>query len=286
MPASLSEVCLRLIKRKRDDQASGWSRLLHARVSSRRPNWPSKIDSVRDLGLKAPANLRDACQRLIKRNRDRRPIEWSTISLEPVGFDGKGSLRIGVVSVDGRRLGDLFNDTSPSFRCEPGEHTISLHFRRRYRIAAFHGKAIVSLKIRLEPGASVELVCGVNRLMRRPPRDLWLGWTWLIGWVPAVLLALIAVRAFPAGIPVLAHSQVTGQPLRALLSAIARSEMTLSIFLVAAWGWIVSIMFALQSRRDIESIRREPGISYYLTRKPEFRKPTRRFKTPYEDDFA
>jgi hypothetical protein len=89
--------------------------------------------------------------------------EGSVITIEPTGFTSKQFEFLGVAILDERYRGDIHNGRRTEFRVEAGEHTVSVHIKRRFRVGAAPDRANVSLPVVVEPGEHLDLVFGVAR---------------------------------------------------------------------------------------------------------------------------
>jgi hypothetical protein len=89
-------------------------------------------------------------------------VEWCSISVEVAGVAEQSSRYTGIVRIDGGVAGDLVGGAPRSFRVEPGEHTVVVRLRRCLWLQGCSQKAIVSLRLDLQPGEQVKLICGVR----------------------------------------------------------------------------------------------------------------------------
>ena len=83
---------------------------------------------------------------------------------------------LGVAIMDERCRSDIHNGRSTVFRVEAGEHTVSVHIKRRFRVGGYRGRAMVSLPVVVEPGEHLDLVFGVAKDWKplQRARILWL----------------------------------------------------------------------------------------------------------------
>jgi hypothetical protein len=144
--------------------------------------------------------LSDLCQRTIARERAPEPTDCSMITVEPVDFRGKESEFLGVVILDGHRRSDAHNGRSTMFRVEAGEHIVSVHIKRRFRVPGYRGRAEVSRAVVVEPGGVVNLVFGIGRSGTISQMDARAWWNALAFVVPLVLpFAASVLLAFALG---------------------------------------------------------------------------------------
>jgi hypothetical protein len=93
--------------------------------------------------------------------------DTASISVEFQGNPNRPPCFVGAVWIDRRQVGCLTNRGPATFPIEPGEHTVLITLRRRFRVATYPSKAVVSRSMTLKPGEEVELVCGVSREVAR-----------------------------------------------------------------------------------------------------------------------
>jgi hypothetical protein len=88
--------------------------------------------------------------------------DWAKISVQMTGRGARKPVFQGIVRIDGVQSLDLVSGMPSVFRVEPGEHVVSVRFRRRFRVAGFAGKAECRLAIALLPREEVRLHCGIR----------------------------------------------------------------------------------------------------------------------------
>jgi hypothetical protein len=209
--------------------------------------------------------------------------DWSMITVEPADFAAKEDEFLGVAILDERCRSDIHNGRSTVFRLEAGEHTVSVHIKRRFRVDAYRGRAMVSLPVVVKPGEHLELVFGVAKEWRplQEARILW----------PVLLLQASLGIAF--GVGWLAFPVVREAVAWATASlGIRQPWLSWSIFFVSsrtktafltAFAWMLGATVSFS--RHFPKRRREVGGPYYLAPRIDFRKPSPQLKSQYVDPF-
>jgi hypothetical protein len=209
--------------------------------------------------------------------------EWSMITVEPAGFAAKENEFVGVAILDERCRSDIHNGRATVFRVEAGEHTVSVHIKRRFRVGVYRGRAMASLPVVVEPGEHLDLVFGVAKEWKpsQEARILWpvllleagLGIAFGVGWL-----------AFPFVRDAVTWATLTlgiRQPWLSWAYYFVSSRTTTGFFAVFAWMLGVQVFlwksFAHPSRNF--------GGPYYLAPRPDIGKPSPQFKAQYVDLF-
>ena len=79
--------------------------------------------------------------------RAEEPTELATIKIEPAEAVGNESAFVGIAFMDECCGRDMYSGRSTEFRVEAGEHLVTVHLGRRYRIADYLGRAKASLNV-------------------------------------------------------------------------------------------------------------------------------------------
>jgi len=88
--------------------------------------------------------------------------DWAKISVRMTGRGAEKPGVKGIVRVDGNQSLDLVGGRASTFRVEPGEHVVSVRFKRRSAVSAYPGRAECSLSVTLSPREEVRLHCGIR----------------------------------------------------------------------------------------------------------------------------
>jgi hypothetical protein len=235
------------------------------------------------------ATLDDACRQALARGRASESTDLSMITVEPAGFAGKESDFLGIAILDGRWRRDLHGGGGTVFCVEAGEHTVSVHVGRRFRVAGYAGRASISMPVLVQPGEHVDLVFGLATNWKSPQR--------VKIPLPNVLMLASLLLAFRIGwhaFPVLREAVAAtirslgiGRPWSSLFQFSVSSPLAAAEFIMLAWAIIVQAWLWKHFQRRCGSQRR-PGIMgspYFLSRRADFRKPSPVFKTQYVDPF-
>lgn len=86
----------------------------------------------------------------------------ASITVEYDGIPPRPDRYVACVVVDGQDKAFLVGTQPRGFRLKPGEHRITVYFGEELRLTWLPRVARVELRIMLEPGAHIELVCGMN----------------------------------------------------------------------------------------------------------------------------
>ena len=134
-----------------------------------------------------------------RRSGHRTSTGLSMITVEPAGLTAKESEFIGVAIMDGRWRSDMYFGRPTMFRVEAGEHSVTVHIKRRFRVSGYRGRAVVSLQVVVGPGEHLDLVFGVNervRALEAAPSSVE-----RIDPAPGVsCLCILRLRAWPTGL--------------------------------------------------------------------------------------
>jgi hypothetical protein len=209
--------------------------------------------------------------------------DWSMITVEPADFAAKESEFLGVAILDERCRSDIHNGRSTVFRVGAGERTVSVHIKRRFRVDAYRGRAMVSLPVVVEPGENLELVFGVAKEWKplQEARILRfvlllqasLGIAFGVGW-----LAFPVVRDAVAWAT---HSLGIWQPWLSWCYFFISSRTKTAVLTVFAW--MLAAMGYLS--KHFPNPTRKVGGPYYLAPRIDVGKPSRQFKSQYVDPF-
>jgi hypothetical protein len=216
--------------------------------------------------------------------------DLSMISVEPANFAGKQSEFLGFAIMDGRWRSDMHFGRPTMFRVPAGEHTVTVHIKRRFRAVGYRGRAIVSLPVVVEPGEHLDLVFGVTgewKAGERGRRD----WNILLLSF-LVLYASSLGAAFGAGwlaFPILRDAVAwatlalgIGQPWLSFAYFFVSSRQRTAVFTMLAW-----VLFALiWCARHVPTRARHGGSPYFLSRRPDYQRAAPIAKAPYVDPFA
>jgi hypothetical protein len=209
--------------------------------------------------------------------------DWSMITVEPADFAAKESEFLGVAILDERCRSDIHNGRSTVFRVGAGERTVSVHIKRRFRVDAYRGRAMVSLPVVVEPGEHLELVFGVAKEWRplQEAKILWpvlllqasLGIAFGVGWLAfPVLRDAVRWATLSLGIR---------QPWLSWCYSFVSSRTTTAVMTVVAWMFGATVSLS----KHFPNRRREVGGPYYLAPRIDLRKPSPQFKSQYVDLF-
>jgi hypothetical protein len=227
--------------------------------------------------------LGESCREAIAGRRDSESTDWSMISVEPAQAVGKPSEFLGVAIMDGRWRKDIHNGQSVVFRVEAGEHTVSVHIKRRFRVGGYRGRATASLPVVVQPGEHLDLVFGVAT-EPMPLQRAKIRWFMLLCAASVGLAAGIGWIAFPV------LREVVGWTTRALgvrqpwlswFAFFVSSRTKTSVFTMFAWE-IVAMVYL---RKRVPNVPRRQLSPYYLSRGLEYRKPSPQLKQQYVDPF-
>ena len=217
--------------------------------------------------IEAPAYL---SAEALARIRDPKSIDGSVITVEPTGFVAKQSEFLGFAILDERCRSDIHNGRITEFHVEPGAHTVSVHIKRRFRVGAYPGRAVVSLPVIVEPGEHLDLVFGAARELLPPQRAeiLWL-----------VLLLAEASLGVEFGVGWLAFPVVRH----------AVAGVTLSLGIWQRWAVLTIFACLLAAQFSLWDRSRNPprkfGRTYFLIPRSDVGKPLPGFKPLYVDPF-
>jgi hypothetical protein len=224
--------------------------------------------------------LAESFQQAMARERTH---DWSMITVEPVGFDGKDLEFLGVAILDGRQRSDVHNGRSTVFRVESGEHTVSVHIKRRFRVAVYPGRAEVSMPVVVEPGENLHLVFGIENCWKPPPKTV----------AAASVILILACQAMALGVGWLAypilHDAVAWttrvlairQPWLSWCQFVVSSQTMTAAFCALA----VAVAAQLIARRAVPEPTAPHRSPYFLAPRPAFGKPLVQFKEQYVDPF-
>ncbi len=230
--------------------------------------------------------LGQAYRRALARRRAGESTERATITVEPFEPAGKASEFIGIAIVDECWHSDLHDGRSTEFRVDAGEHVVTVHLGRRYRVAGYEGRAKVSLPVVVEPGERLDLVFGVAKEWKPAqttsffwPTFLWLAGSLLafgIGWhVSPPLRWVVASTTAALGMQ---------QPWRNLFGFFVSTKEVTAFVAMYAWLILAPIYISKLARRF--NLRMASVASpYVLLRRSDLGKPTDLFKKPYVDPF-
>ncbi len=232
------------------------------------------------------ATLGDAYQQALARRRAEESTELATIKIEPTETVGNESDFVGIAIMDECSHSDMYHGRSTEFRVEAGEHLVTVHFGRRYRVAGYLGRARVSLAVVVKPGEQLDLVYGVSRDWMSPQstRDFWPPFLWVtggvlafgIGWnVSPLLREVIASTTAALGIR---------QPWRSLFGFFVSTREATAFAAMYAWlivGTIVLRIFARRLRLRMMSVE----SPYVLMRRCDLGRALARSEKPYVDPF-
>ena len=214
--------------------------------------------------------------------------DLSMISVEPANFDGKASEFLGFAIMDGRWRSDMHFGQPTLFPVAAGEHTVTVHIKRRFRAIGYRGRAIVSLPVVVQPGEHLDLVFGVTgewKARERAGRD------WMIRLLPFLVLYTaslgLALGAGWLAFPIL--REVVARETLAL--GIEQPWLSCAYFFVSSRGktavltmlaWAVLVIISLWRRLPARSRLRESVLPLAKIR---FRKAFGRLQGTYVDPF-
>ena len=93
----------------------------------------------------------------------RYPMEWSSIDVEMVGEPHQTARSLGDARVDNSLFRNLTGGEPTCFQVEPGEHTVTVHLSRWFRLSEVSTAARNFLsRSRSSPERQVKLVCGLR----------------------------------------------------------------------------------------------------------------------------
>jgi hypothetical protein len=213
----------------------------------------------------------------------------SMISVGPADMTGKKSEFLGVAIMDGRWRSDMHFGRPTMFRVDAGEHTVTVHIKRRFRAAGYRGRAIVSVQVVVQPGEHLDLVFGVTAewKARGISNFDWsvLALAFLLVYTATVGLAYGAGwLAFPVLRDVVARATFVlgiGQPWLSCAYFFVSSPGKTAVFTMLAWVLAASVGLM----KSIPTRSPEMASPYFLSRKPVFGKPSPVFKPQYVDPF-
>ena len=205
------------------------------------------------------ATLGEACKLALSRRGTKESADWSMISVEPVEAAGRPSEFLGVAIMDGRWRSDMHNGRSTVFRVESGEHTVSVHIKRRFRDQGYRGRATASLAVVVQPGEHLQLVFGVANVRTQQPTPT----------SPWLLYLCIASVGLAAGIgwlafPVLrdafdwtTHALGAREPWSSWFQSFVSTRPKTAAFTMLAWA--IAAHFCLEKRASAKVIAHKPA---------------------------
>ncbi len=227
--------------------------------------------------------LGEACKHALSRRGTKESAEWSMISVQPVQAAGRPSEFLGVAIMDGRWRSDMHNGRSTVFRVESGEHTVSVHIKRRYRVEGYRGRATASLAVVVQPGEHLELVFGVANV-RMQPTTTTSPWFIFVCVASVSLAAGIGWLAFPVlrdAVDWTTRALGAREPWLSWFRSVVSTRRMCAAFTMVAWA--IAAHFSLEKR--VRTLSYKPVSPYFLSRKPDFGKPIPVLKQPYVDPF-
>jgi hypothetical protein len=229
------------------------------------------------------ATLGEACKHALARRGNEESTGWSMISVEPAEAAGKASEFLGVAIMDGRWRSDMHNGRSTVFRVEAGEHTVSVRVKRRSRVGGYRGRATASLAVVVQPGEHLNLVFGAANGWTLP-QNAKLDWFMFVCVVSLGLAAGSGWLAFP-----ILHDAVAWttralgvrQPWLAWFQSFVSTRPNAAVF--SMFAWVIVAHVCLWKR--VPNFSHKSMSPYFLSRKPDFGKPSPVFKQQYVDPF-
>ena len=108
--------------------------------------------------------------RAFEHSRD--AVEWSSIAVEMRGEPGENARSFGDARIDNSLFRNLTGGQPTSFQVEPGEHTVTIHLSRWFRLWKYRRPSTLAIQVAVKPGETVKLVFGIRPGAKKEWRNI------------------------------------------------------------------------------------------------------------------